>query len=489
MRLLKLTALSIALAGQAVAQAGVPTSMSLEEALSLAKRNNPIYLQAVNNRQRAQVATRNAYGAFLPSASTNIGANYRQGKPQSFAGVSIGSTSDLLSSSWGLNFNEVLNASTWTTLRSRQQSEEAAYADVQDAEQSLSATVTQQYLLVLQTQARAAVQDSLVTSNQLQLDLAKAKAGVGSATSLDVMRAEVAVGQQQVSALRAHNLADVSMLQLFQQIGVPMPDRVTLTSKFEVTEPQMTAASLMQTATQSNPHYKALKFRDNAAQTSYRAAQGAYLPSLSLSASLGGFAQKYTDDNYLVNQAAASAAGSRANCFTTDSIRRGAGLTSIAAACGAITFTDAQAAALRDQNNAFPFKFTSNPYTLSMGLSLPLFDGLNRETQLQDASIGRLDSKYNLRAQELKMTADVLSAQSTLVADYRAFRLQEQNARAAREALNLAQERYRVGLNSLVDLQQARSDFETAETSRIDALYEYHRAFSALEAAVGKSLR
>jgi outer membrane protein len=349
--------------------------------------------------------------------------------------------------------------------------------------------VTQQYLLVLQTQARADVQDSLVISNQLQLDLAKAKAGVGSATSLDVMRAEVAVGQQQVAALRAHNLADVSMLQLFQQIGVPMPEKVSLTSKFEVTEPKMTAASLMQIATESNPHYKSLKLRDLAAQTSYRAAQGAYLPSLSASASLGGFAQKYTDDNYLVNQAASSVASSRAGCFTTDSIRRGAGLSSIAAQCSAINFTDAQAAAVRDGNNAFPFKFTSNPYTLSLGISLPLFDGLNRETNLEDASLGRLDAKYNLRAQELKMTADVMSAQTTLVADYRAFRLQEQNARAAREALQLAQERYRVGLNSLVDLQQARSDFESAETSRIDALYEYHRAFASLESAVGRSLR
>ena len=60
---------------------------------------------------------------------------------------------------------------------------------------------------------------------------------------------------------------------------------------------------------------------------------------------------------------------------------------------------------------------------------------------------------------------------------------------SAREALQLAQERYRVGLNSLVDLQAARSDYETAEAGRIDAVFEYHRAYSALESAVGRPLR
>ena len=330
---------------------------------------------------------------------------------------------------------------------------------------------------------------SLISSTQLQLELARAKAGVGSATSLDVLRAEVAVGQQQVAALRAHNLADVAILQLFQQIGVAKPERVTLVSRFEVTEPKGSAPELLRTAEEANPRLKALRARENAANYTFRGAQGAYLPSLSFNASFGGVAQQYKDGEYLVTQQRTSLAGSQRSCFTTDSLRRGAGMSSIAAQCGALVLSDAQANALRDANNAFPFKFTSNPYNLSLGLSLPLFDGFQRETAVQDASAGRLDARYNVRAQELKLTADVTSAWTTLVAGYRTFRLQEQNAQAARNALQLAQERYRVGLNSLVDLQQARSDFERAETDRIDALYEFHRAFAALEATVGRPLR
>ena len=66
------------------------------------------------------------------------------------------------------------------------------------------------------------------------------------------------------------------------------------------------------------------------------------------------------------------------------------------------------------------------------------------------------------------------------------MQLQEQNRTAAREALALAQERYRVGANTFVDVTQARADYERAETDRINAIYEFHKAFAALESAVGR---
>jgi outer membrane protein len=492
MRQLKLTLLALVLAAPSAtlgAQVVAPSTLTLEEAVKLAKQNNPSYLQQLEGRRRASNSVRNAYGAFLPSASTSMGGSFRQGKAQFFQGVAFGSNANTLSSSWSLNVSERLSAQTFTNLRSSQASEDAAFQDAASAEVQLVSNVTQQYLFVLQAASRAVLQDSLVGLNQLQLDLARAKAGVGSATSLDVARAEVAVGQQQVAALRARNTADLAMLQLFQLLGVDKPETVNLTSTFVVTEPRVSVSQLLQTAQSTNPSLKGLKFRETAAQHSYRGARGAYLPSLSLSASFGGTAQKYTDDNYLVTQGMASTESSRRSCFTTDSLRRGAGMPAITAQCNAIVFTDAQAQSLRDQNSQYPFKFTSNPYSLSLGLSWDLFDGFGRETQLENASSGRQDARYRVRAEELKLTADVTSGYTTLIASYRTFQLQEQNAASARSNLQLAQERYRVGLISLVDLQQTRSDFSTAETNRIDALYEFHRSYAALEAAVGRPLR
>jgi outer membrane protein len=473
----------------AAAQSGAGETLSLDEAIALAKQNNPAFQQFINSRRRAEASLRAAYGTLLPTASTNVSAGFRQGKPQIFQGVAFGSTSDILSSNWGLNFNYQLSAGALAALRATKSQLDAADATISSQDQLLRAAVVQQYLLVLQRQAQSTLQDSLTASAQLQLDLAKAKAGVGSATSLDVKRAEVAVGTQKVNVLKAHNEEAVERIRLFQQLGVPARENARLVSTLVIAEPVFDVKQLVEVANKQNPTIVSLRAREEAAQQTYRATQTTYLPTLSASASFGGTAQQYKDENFLVSQARASALAQRASCLSTDSLRRGAGLGSIATQCNQIIFTDAQSQSIRSGNKNFPFGFTSNPYTLSVGLSLPLFDGFSREQRVQNAAADRSDARYNTRAQELKLGADVAAANATLIADYQTVKLQEQNSQAAREALQLAQERYRVGLNSLVDLQQARSDYETAEAGRINAIFEYHRAFSVLESAVGRPLR
>jgi outer membrane protein TolC len=67
--------------------------------------------------------------------------------------------------------------------------------------------------------------------------------------------------------------------------------------------------------------------------------------------------------------------------------------------------------------------------------------------------------------------------------------LQEQNAARAREELQFAQERYRVGAATFLDVTTSRSSYEQASIDRVNAIYDYHKAFAALESAVGRPLR
>lgn len=488
MRSLLRATLLLTLAMPLAAQAARPT-LTLAEALEIAKKNNPTYLQSVTGLSRAAAARRSAYGQLLPNANANLGASYREGRPQFFGGVAFGATSDIVSSNWGLSASSNLSLNTIQSIRRANAQMDAAEADVEASLFQLRNNVTAQFLLALQTQARAALQDTLVVQQRLQLELAQARAGVGSATSLDVKRAEVGLGTQQVAALRARNTAAVARLQLFAQLGAPMPPDVALTAELPVTAPALGVAELLDMAKQANPNLRALRAREVVAEAGVKAARGEYTPTLSFQASLGGFTQRQQDISIAIAQQQASVANGQRSCFTTDSIRVGAGLSSIAAQCNAIAFTPAQEQSIRDANNRFPFGFTRNPYNLSVGLSLPLFDGFGREQRMQEANASRTDARYNVRRQELAMTADVTSARVTLQAAYEAVTLQAQNAATAREALQLAEERYRVGANTFVDLTTARSEYERAETDRIDAIYEFHRAYAALEAAVGRTLR
>lgn len=434
------------------AQDAPPPTLTLDQALEIAAKNNPAYQQALLGRNRAQAQVRAAYGTLLPNADASGSLGFREGRPQNFGGISLGASSDIVSSNWNLSANSRISWNTFNQIRRANATLDAADADVAAAQFQLSAQVQQQFLLALQTQARADFQDTLVVQQRLQLELTQARAGVGSLTSLDVKRAEVGLGQQEVAALRARNTADVAKLQLFQQLGVAMPERVALSANLTMAAVTMTVTDLLETARRVNPALKAVTARANAAQASVNAARGEYTPTLSFSANVSAFTQRQLN-------------------FDTAGVPA------------------SQQQAVRESNARYPFEFTRNPYSLSMGLSIPLFDGLGRETRLQEANAFREDARYSVRRQELQLTADVTAAYVTLQAAFRAAELQQRTAVTAREALQLAEERYRVGASTFVDLTTARSEFERAETDRIDAVYEFHRAFAALENAVGRSLR
>ncbi len=496
MRTLVLAALALAVVSPSVGaqRATVPSSgatLTLDEAIMLARRNNPIYLQTANNRRDADAAVRSARGAFLPTADASFGSRYQQGGRQLFSGVALGeqNSSDAIQSSYSLSLNYRINSATFVQPRAAIASRNAVDADIVGSAEQLRAAVTQQYLSVLQAQARSALQDTLVNTARSQLDLAKAKVAVGSGTALDIRRAEVALGQAQVALLTARNNVEVEKLRLYQQMGVPQPSGVALVTDFPVVPPTFALDSLLDLARRQNPSIVALRSRERAADLDTRVARAAYTPTLSLSTGFGGNSYQYTDANYLVNQAQAGVLASRANCFTQDTIRTRLGLGGVDCTASRYQFTPADADAIRSSNNQYPFKFQRSPMALSAQLSIPVFDGFSREERVERAAAAREDAMYSVRAKDLQLTADVTQAFLSLQTAVQTVALQEQNASKAKEELAFAEERYKVGASTFLDVVTSRGTYEQALIDRVNAVYDYHKAYAALENAVGRPLR
>ena len=108
---------------------------------------------------------------------------------------------------------------------------------------------------------------------------------------------------------------------------------------------------------------------------------------------------------------------------------------------------------------------------------------------LQEAIITRDNAKFNVRARELQLTADVAQAYLNLQTAIKTTQMQDINAQKAREELAFAEERYRVGAATFLDVTTSRGTFEQAQIDRLNAMYDYHRAYAALENAVGRPLR
>lgn len=502
MRLLVLAVLAATLAPAARAQVVQDTTsaratadtvsgpaLSLDEALTLARHNNPIFLQSANDRRTADWQVRAARGGLLPQVDASFGSRYQQGGQQVFNGLSFQSSSDVLQSQYDLGVSYMLNGRTLLQPKVAAANRDATEANITWQWESVRAAVTQQYLNVLQAQEKAVLEDTLARTAEVQLELAKAKTAVGAGTQLDLRRAEVAYGQAQVAALQAHNQVEIEKVKLFQQLGVPQPAGVRLTTTFAVTTPAFTLDSLLDLARQRNPELNALRAREQAAQVGVRQEQSEYTPTLQLSTGWGGYTYEYRNADFLVDSRRNGALAARADCFSQDSLRVAAGLSSIMAQCSAIDFTPQMASDIRRANNQFPFNFTRAPLAFTAQVSFPIFDGFSREQRVEQSIATRDDARYAVRARELQLRADVTSAYLQLMTAARTVALQADNAAKARDELAFAEERYRVGAATSLDVTQARGEYAQAETDHINAIYDYHKAFAVLESAVGRPLR
>jgi outer membrane protein len=293
-----------------------------------------------------------------------------------------------------------------------------------------------------------------------------------------------------VQALTAHNTAEVEKLRLFQQMGIQQPGAVRLTSTFAVSKPTFSLDSVLDVARAMNPAVKALRERERASGWNVRMAQSAYTPTLFLATGWGGTSFRYTDSDFPVAQRLGQIEGQRAGCFFEDSIRARTGMPAGPTACNSFVLTPSQEQAIRDRNNnQFPFRFTRSPLSLFAQLSLPVFDNFAREERVETAQVARDNARYNVRARELQLSADVTQAYLNLTTAARTVELQEVNAQKAREELTYAQERYRVGAATFLDVTTSNATYVQAQVDRLNAIYDYHRFFAALEAAVGRPLR
>jgi outer membrane protein len=467
----------------------VQATLTIDQAIEMARRNNPVLQQTLNNRIGARAAVRSAYGALLPTADASLSAQRQQGGQQIFSGTSLGASSDVNQSSYQIGFNYRLNSATLITPSLQRANRDAVEADITGATETLRSNVAQQYLSVLQAEATADLQDSLVVASQQELILAQAREIVGSGTQLDVSRAEVALGLQRVQALKARNQVEIEKLRLFQLMGVSQPPNVKLVSQFPVVPLNLNLQELIGSARTQNPGVLALRSREHVADLNVRREKGEYSPTLSLSTGIGGYTYGYTSSSFPVQQAAAQLDAARTSCIRTEEVRAALNLSNQLAQCSSMTFTAADEQAIRDSNSKFPFKFTKSPRSFTAVLSLPLFDGFAREQRLQEAMASRSDARYGVRARELALTADVTAAYLIVTTAEKTVALQEQNAAKARQELKLVQDRYKIGATTFVDLTQARATYERAESDRINSIYDYHKAFAILESAVGHPLR
>jgi outer membrane protein len=480
--------------------AGRMVSLSLAEALREARANSPAYRQALNDASPAKWGVRNAYGNLLPSVLASTDFGYTGSGQSNFGGGFTRPTSAFLTSGYSLGLQWQLSGRALQAPAQQRALQRATDEDIGAAGVGLTAEISTQYLTTLQAGAQVAVARQQVRRNEDFLGLAQARHKVGQTTLLDIRQAQVTKGTSEVALLRAVQAENEAKLDLLRRMGVepPVPiEQIVLSDSFPVTPPEFQLDSLLSLSDRQNPFLRSLRAREHAAGIDVRAAKTDYLPSLSLRAGWSGFTQQFTDENLLLGQSLSSAQDQAAECQYSNAVRTALSLGGQTPDCFStfgltptgVALLDPVAQQVRNQNSVFPFSYTGQPFGANLTISLPIFTGFSRSLRLSQARAQEDDVEEEVRARRLQVRTDVHSRYLALQTSYQAIGVQGTSREAARDQLRLAQDRYRVGAGTALEVSDAQAAVQQAEGDYVNAVYDYHKAIAALEAAVGRPLR
>ena len=477
------------------AQDFVPITLTLEEAIDIAGRNNPALQATRNDEGVANWNVRSARGALFPSASVNAGVSWQGAGEQTFGSLTaeqlgFANQPSFVFSNYSLNLDYQINGRTLMAPGQAKADRVATYAQMARAEADLTVQVTLGYLEVLRQMEQARVSEQQLERAALNLRSAQAQLAVGNATGVDVAQAQVAVGRAEVTILQTDNALETARIRLLQQMGADdLYSPFVPTTPFTLSEPRWDREELYQLGLDSNPNLRSLRANRSSSSYGVTMAKSAYFPSLSLRASTSGFTRQASSSDLNIQQAELQAQGSIQNCLFTNDLYSRLANPLPPQDCSQLAFTDADVRAIEGQNRGFPFGFTTQPATVGLSISLPIFQGLSRQHQISEAQVRVEDLDLNLREQELALRADIATTLATVETAYRAALIEEQNQTLVDEQLRLATERFAVGLADFLEVTEAETSKVEADRLQIVAIFAYHESLANLEAVVGTSIR
>lgn len=211
LRKLSLCGLGVVLSGFAAAQ-----TLTMEEAIRLAKKNNGTLLAAVQDLVAAKAQQTQAKAAFMPTLTPSV--SYNDTLRDVPGGPSVKSSGTV--SQAALAWQPLDAGQRLASLRSARESVSAQTASTQQTLRLLIFDVESQYLETLRAQELEKVADAQLGRANKVLDQTKTRVNVGDAARREILQAEADTLNAKVNSLNARNRTNTNSAGLKAIIGL-----------------------------------------------------------------------------------------------------------------------------------------------------------------------------------------------------------------------------------------------------------------------------
>jgi outer membrane protein TolC len=207
------------------AQQAAPLRLTLQEAIHRALLANLNVLTATTKVEEAEgTRARRLSAALLPRVNAQSYANVQNRDLRAF-GISLPGMPEVVGPFSNYDFRvyaqqNIVDLESYRGLKASERAVEAGKMDERDARDLIVRAIAALYLNAQSAAARADAAQSRVTDSSALYKLAKDKHDAGTATGVDVLRAQVQLSNDRQALLIAENQSRQSLLALARNLGM-----------------------------------------------------------------------------------------------------------------------------------------------------------------------------------------------------------------------------------------------------------------------------
>jgi outer membrane protein len=414
-----------------------PRPISLDEAVALAQLNAPAVIQAEGQKRTSDAGVRAAYAAFLPSVSVSAGASRQLPARQGQTIVQNGQVLTLSPEPWSLSAGLGASVDLFTggarffELRRARAQATGAAANLVTQRFGATLAVKEQFFGVLAAREAAAAANAQLEQAAEQLKTSILRLRLRVVTRSDSLRSEIQVHNARLAVLQARTTIEVADAQLTRAVGAPY--LVTAAVHDSLDRPGLAADDeTLRRLALDGPAVQQAASTLEAQRAALRGAWTSYLPSVTASYSRSG------------------------------------------------------------NGTAKDFTISTDEYSYSgslrLSLSLPIFQRFQRVQQVTQAQVAVRNAEASLRDARLAALQGLTQSLGSFHAAEERLATQTATLGAAEEDLREQQEKYQIGVATLLDVLTSQTTLDQARRDLIQARYDQRVAKAQLEALVGRSL-
>lgn len=426
------------------------TPITLDQAREEGRRNTRALLQELEGA-RARSRVGQARAGLLPQLALTAGANRTiTGTSRQFATVPVlGDNGEVVgvrveprdvpgvnqnSLSLGVLLNQLIfDGSRWALVAQAGAQSDAAAGQAREEAATSEQEAIRRFYELYRAQASLAVLEKTVLRSREQVERADALFTAGRFGKNELLTSQVNLGNDQIRVARQKRFVAAARADLAVWLARPGTEELVAqdpgtTAAAPAAPPSVDAA--VETARQTRPLLRALARTVDASGHAVAAARAGFIPTVS------GFAQY------------------RRGGPSVDPV-----------------FTDPT------RNNALAFGVEGR---------WDFFSGFATVAQIDDATHARSQARLNLEQAQREIEGDVVRTVRALESQIEAAEIAQQNLATAQQALSLAEERFKAGAGSTLEVRDAQLNLTVAELSLLENRIDVEITRSALRRAMGQ---